>query len=278
MQWGIQCTDLPDTHTLKLLEAAKERGLPTFGIGVTPFEHKLLGIEEIDPSMPCMFYGSTQLMDELKNHPEFSPAMFYNPDWYNPFLLWPIREHLLNALLDLMLVSQLREEWVKQPTFIKSVLPKRVTGMVLEPEKDDWDTWLIEHAHLEGKERLAISPVQIIDREWRFFILGGEVITGSMYRRDGYKTIFEAVSKEAWDAAVYFAHLGPSKNIVMDIALLRDGSYKIIEFNSVNSSGFYNCDVGKIVDRIEKMYAPNESKQKERDSTASKSIETSNAV
>jgi ATP-grasp domain, R2K clade family 3 len=38
----------------------------------------------------------------------------------------------------------------------------------------------------------------------------------------------------------------PLDCIVMDLALLTTGEVKVIEFNAINSSGFYACDVKKI--------------------------------
>jgi len=258
MQWCIQCTELPDTHTLKLLEAAKARNLPTFGIGIIPFSHELTGLEEIDASKPCMFYGSIQLLQKIqKDYPQYYPAMYFQEELYDPLQLrlWQYSNKMLNRFIDILLVSDLRKNWIKQPMFVKSRKPKLVTGMVLEPEKDDWDTWVIEHAHLDGDAVLAVSPIQKIDKEWRFFVIDGEVVTGSLYRRDGYRCIYEPISQEVWDEAIVLAKELPSKNIVMDVARTCEGEYKIIEFNSINSSGFYNCDIGKIVDKIEKMHA-----------------------
>ena len=44
----------------------------------------------------------------------------------------------------------------------------------------------------------------------------------------------------------------PSRGFVIDIAEAAEGP-KIIEINNLNSSGFYCCDVSKIVQTIEQM-------------------------
>jgi len=60
------------------------------------------------------------------------------------------------------------------------------------------------------------------------------------------------IESKTWDAARKFAEGWlPSQNIVMDIAELRTGEFKIIEFNSLNSSGFYCAEIDKIVVALE---------------------------
>jgi len=44
----------------------------------------------------------------------------------------------------------------------------------------------------------------------------------------------------------------PAEAFVIDIAKTYDG-LKVIEINNFNSSGFYSCDVYKIVDSIERL-------------------------
>jgi len=45
----------------------------------------------------------------------------------------------------------------------------------------------------------------------------------------------------------------PDRGFVIDIARLSNDELKIVELNNLNSSGFYSCDVMKIVAAIESM-------------------------
>jgi hypothetical protein len=255
MQWLIQCTGLPDTHTLKLLEEVKKRDLPCVGIGNIPFTETLTGFETADPSLPSFFYGSTKLIEIVSSWKDYRPGTFYKKDWYDP-RLWR-RSDLLNLDQQEILVKDLREYWVKEPMFIKSVEPKLLTGMVIEPVKEDKDNWTIEQSELDGDVLLIMSPAQNIETECRFFVVDGKIVTGSTYRWLGARTIRRPI-----DAGLLgFAHKAiegwmPSPTIVIDICRLKNGKYKVIEFNSVNSSGFYNCDVGAFVDAIEAKFGP----------------------
>ena len=83
-------------------------------------------------------------------------------------------------------------------------------------------------------------------------MIDGEVVTGSTYRKDGYRSVFHPVSSVAFDYARFAVkEWMPNPTIVIDIARTREGEYKVIEFNCINSSGVYNSDVGKLVDALE---------------------------
>lgn len=252
MQWLIQCTDLPDTQSLSLLNAVKARSLPYFGIGVIPFEHTITGLETANPKEKSMFYGSCQLIEWVSKWDTFRPGTFYNTSWFDPREWVGRRSDLLNEEMEEIRVCDLRSNWVREPMFIKSVESKVLTGMVIEPEKEDRDNWLIEQSELDGDQHLVMSPAKNIETECRFFVINGEIVSGSTYRWLGARTIRRPVDGLMFTASQKAINEWiPSKNIVIDICRLKNGEHKVIEFNSINSSGFYNCDVGKIVDAIE---------------------------
>jgi len=252
MQWLIQCTDLPDTHTLRLLEEVKKRNLPFVGIGVRHFTHEIIDLEKADPELPTMFYGSTQLVQMISEWTTFRPGAFYKKEWFDPREWKGKRNDLLNEEQQEITVAQLRRDWVKKPMFIKSVEPKWLTGMVIEPVKEDQDCWLIEQSELDGDALLVISPALNIETECRFFVVDGQIVTGSTYRWLGCRYLKRPIDQEMLDSAAQMVkEWMPSPNIVIDICRLKNGDYKVIEFNSLNSSGFYNCDVGAVVDALE---------------------------
>jgi ATP-grasp domain-containing protein len=252
MQWLIQCTDLPDTHTGKLLEEVKKRNLPFVGIGVRPFTHDIIDLEKSDPKAPSMFYGSTQLIQMISSWQDFRPGAYYQKEWFDPREWIKKRSDMLNQEIQEITVKELRSNWVDEPMFIKSVEPKWLTGMVIEPIKEDHDNWMIEQSELDGDAILVMSYAQNIELECRFFVVDGKVITGSTYRWLGARTIRRPVD----DTMHRFAQevikgWMPNPNIVIDLCQLRNGEQKIVELNSLNSSGFYSANVGAIVDAIE---------------------------
>jgi hypothetical protein len=255
MQWLIQNTGISpmfvDEQAAKVLYAVKERNLPWAAIGVIPFTHEITGLDEADPCAPTMLYCSTELASLAASWDTFRPGVYHREEWFNPTNWRGKRSDILNDNLREITVRELRDRWVDEPTFVKSVRVKKLTGMVIEPVKQDKDYWIIEHSDLDGNEILVAGPAIRLEREWRFFAVNGDVVTGSTYRKDGYRSIFHPVSAAAWDhARDAVKEWMPNPTIVIDIARTDKGEYKVIEFNCVNSSGVYNSDAGKLVDAL----------------------------
>ncbi len=101
-------------------------------------------------------------------------------------------------------------------------------------------------AQLKPDTEVVLSEPQNIDAEYRWFVVGGKVVSGSTYRHSGmlYK---ERVTdpKMIAEAQTFADGWLPHENCVMDLALV-DGKVKVIEFNCLNGSGFYDNDVDAI--------------------------------
>ena len=260
MQWLVQNSGLTldalDRNTAPLVEAIQKRGMPLFAVGVSPFTGQVTNLEEIDLSVPTMFYGSNRLVELAPALA--SPGAFFKKKWFDPG--YPVGKNpfILNIEQTRTTAGQLRRTWIKEPIFIKSADPKVLTGMVIEP--DERDQWTIEYGHLDGNEVLMTSRAQKIDQEWRFFIVNNKVVAGSQYRLDGILRIREPIPQHVWDCARAYAECWkPCSTIVMDMCRIGEETNEslfILEFNCINSSGFYNCDVGAIVDALEELLVP----------------------
>jgi len=185
----------------------------------------------------------------------YKPGAFYDKDWFDPRLWQGKRSDLLNEEAKEITVAELRCQWVDEPMWIKSVKEKEVTGMVIEPVKEDKDTWLIEHSELDGNDILIIAPALNIETECRFFVIQGEVVAGSTYRWLGCRTIRRPIDQGMWDyVRQAVKEWMPNDTIVIDTCQLKNGNYNVVEFNCINASGFYNSDVGAIVDELENIW------------------------
>lgn len=271
MVWYIEDSNMPfelvESNGLQLLNTLKQMGIPCQCIGFIP--DRLLAsigfvgdrlLEELDvmgadPDMPSMFYGSCGLAAKVATWEKFRPGVFWQEDWFDARCWRGKRPDLLNEEFAMTTVADVRQCWVSEPTFIKSTKVKGLTGQVIEPDEEDRARWIDENVDLPDDMELIATSCVTIDREWRFFLVGGEVITGSTYRKDGYRCINHPVSAEAWEAATRAAKEWlPSPNIVMDMARTRSGEYKVVEFNSLNSSGFYKADIAKVVTAVENVF------------------------
>lgn len=96
---------------------------------------------------------------------------------------------------------------------------------------------------------LMVSPLKDIDSEYRFFIIGGEIVAYSGYVNSNGDVDW---GTPAGDDVVEYARIILSRysipnNTVMDIAKMRDNSFKVIEFNEIIASGIYESDIKAII-------------------------------
>jgi len=129
---------------------------------------------------------------------------------------------------------------------------KQFAGQVIDAgECADWleDAMLCDTSgsyKLDTQTKVVIAWPKKIQAEWRWFVVGGSVIDGSMYRAHGqlikkHETDIETIIEAQLLAEKWL----PDPCCVMDLALVNN-EIKVIEFNCINSSGFYNHNVRDI--------------------------------
>jgi ATP-grasp domain, R2K clade family 2 len=111
---------------------------------------------------------------------------------------------------------------------------------------------------LQPEDPLLISEVVHFEREYRFFVAGGAVRTGSIYWLGDHvpqvEVGYEGEGDMFWDGARAFAqsvcaaHGWLPASSVLDIGLLASGAWAVIEFNPVWASGVYGCSPLTVLD------------------------------
>jgi len=195
-------------------------------------------------------YGSTTLMkiawDAGWLHVFSNPENF-NVDAYN-------KNHpsMLNSNAVTMTLSAAKElshrnsQWFIRPIDDN----KGFAGEVFTSEQlVEWVTALesLEDCAITPNTLVSVNFPKAIAMEWRYFIVNGVIVSGSIYRRHGESYLEDEtdykVLKEAQELADKWL---PHPCCVMDVALCDTTPY-VIEFNSLNASGFYKHDVPAIV-------------------------------
>jgi ATP-grasp domain, R2K clade family 3 len=260
MQWLVEQMGIarmpgaPDDNDDKIMRVLRETSRPFYEIKQVPFTEELIIDHRVDITKPTLIYGSTQIIEKVFRRTGHKIETFFNCSWWDPFEWKCRRSDMLNQDPWITTVAYLRDNWVTEPTFVKSMKVKALTGMVIYPDKHDRDCWLIEHSELDGDDALVMASPVNIENEWRFFIIDGQIITGSMYRMDGHRRINPPISLETRQAVdEMIKGWMPNKNIVMDVAKLRTGEYKVIEFNGLAASGFYSSNVLDIIEAMEQV-------------------------
>jgi hypothetical protein len=251
---AIQTTGLSftfDRSIAPLIAALEAQSVPWRSIGFLPSTQELTGMDDLTTEDSVFFYGSTRLI-EIAWERGWRTLVFYDPAWFDPQSWIGKRDDFLNGSHQVITLDQLRRDWVTEPTFLKSVELKVLTGQVIR--ESDQEDWIAGRHNLKGETLVILSPFREIEKEWRFFVVDGLVVAGSLYRSNGRLSIDEPISEETWAKAHALAcEWTPAKTVVMDVALLRTGEYKVVEFNCLNSSGAYNANMNNLVSILKKI-------------------------
>lgn len=109
---------------------------------------------------------------------------------------------------------------------------------------------------LTGATEVLVAEPMEIWTETRLFVVGDQIVTGSVYKRGTQVIYDDYLDSDVVDfAAACIGHWQPSDAFVLDIATTPQGC-KIVELNCINAAGFYACDVQKIVAAIESLPTP----------------------
>lgn len=239
MHWVLQEGVLKKPNLRALVEALERAMLPYSVVGVPRGELRL--VPEVDPAGPVMVSGAVS-MARIAERRGWRPGSFLNDNF--DFIRWKqaLGDELLNSEAEVTTMGDLS---LDTETFVRPLADtKEFDGRVFSPQS--FEGWRADNGSLLGLYVLA-APTQQIYREYRLFMIEDQVITGSQYMQAGRPYVSSDVDTEALAYAKGVASLWrPAEAFVIDVALTPVG-YRVIEFNNINSSGFYNSDVNRYV-------------------------------
>ena len=215
---------------------------PTDYVTVIPFSDEL----SVSPDQDYIPYGSTSLTVNGKKKYNWS-GVHFSYDTFNYSAALHNRDDMLNE--NVMPIEDAIEYLSKkEKDEIVFVRPsddlKQFTGMTIDAgEAHLWFKDMLEcqtsgSYKLDTGTMVVVSSPKKIDAEVRCFIVGGKVVSSSLYRefdnlvrRRYYEDCFQSFA-DKWL---------PDACCVMDLAFI-DNEWKVVEFNCINSSGMYDCD------------------------------------
>lgn len=103
--------------------------------------------------------------------------------------------------------------------------------------------------------RLFVGLVDQPEYEYRLFVVSGKVVTASKYRVDGFVYPTNGCPNDVKEfAEKFYTRQRLPSACVIDIGTRSiDNKIGVIEVNSINNSGFYDCDLRKLVDSLDEM-------------------------
>lgn len=266
MHWIIQNNLHKEAGHELLVNSIKKRKIPYDIVDVIPFEHKLK--QDINPTNPCIAIGSWTLGTIAKNK-GWNPGVYINENFTYEIYIKHWGNKMLNydGIVTTFGEPKFPSEFIKEKTDKIFVRPcddgKVFSGQINTFEQlIQWKTKvkqmmqkfeLGKNEGIQPDKKILIAPVKEIFNEYRFFIVDGKVITGSAYKCGEVVKSSLCIDKNPTEFAQKMTDIWqPDKAFVMDICSTIEG-YKIIEINSLNSSGFYLCDMDKVVEALEEM-------------------------
>lgn len=249
--WVVQ-SNLPNSDTRRLLRRACDSvGLPLHAVSVSPRQPRLPADL---PSAPLVVHGATTLVTLAAADDRFRHGVFYNPDAFcHAAYQREFGTAYVNHAAQLVDWDQAIETLCTRPNqFVKPPDDlKAFSGFVAtKPELQN----LLSRLSTRPKvlpEQIMLGPRYEVDAEWRLFVVGREIVSGSMYRPSADPSVpanllaFANRAIQAWQPAPVF---------VLDVGRVHS-KWQIIECNCFNWSRFYNSDVARIVSAVSEYQA-----------------------
>jgi len=114
----------------------------------------------------------------------------------------------------------------------------------------------IPRGSLRHDTQLMFTEPVRIQKEWRLWVVRGEIVTHSLYKEGARVVYRHEIDDDALEFAngLVRANPGYSPAYVIDICRTDDG-LKMLETNCINAAGFYEADLLRLASEIDK-FAP----------------------
>ena len=256
INWILQ-RNLTKPDILKKIQDALSEEDETFEtIEVIPFSNQLPPPKNTNSFN--IIYGSTTFMINAFNDANYQQGVFYHPDKFqmsNYVRHWGT--HILNHDGKLITLGKLHEvesdldkKWFIRPNHDGKEFSGRVNTF---EELVNWSKKIIDlHLpDLNETTEIWIAEPQLIEKEWRIFIVDDNIISSSRYMLHGELNESDSdIPNEMIDYVekrIKEYHL--DEVYVMDIAEVNQ-QFKIIECNCFNGTGFYKHNIEKVIQAV----------------------------
>jgi hypothetical protein len=252
MHWILQENLINPETRAQVEQLLRERDVPYTLARLVPIGDTLEHDIDVPPG-PLFAYGSTGL-GVVAREKGWSPGYFdANLDYQ--LMVERYGEHCVNARAVFAPLGELSVPW--DQFFVRPILDnKSFPGSIMT--REEFETFRAgvarvadaEYTTLHLCDIVAAAPLSALLYEYRFFIIGGKVITGSLYKVRDRAFSSPQVPPEVYAFAQAMAdEWSPNAAFALDVAHTV-GGLKVLELNSANSAGFYACDIGAIIDAV----------------------------
>ncbi len=260
MRWIVQTNLGSDEYHQELKRVCDKLGHEFVPIKAVPFSDEL---PDVSNDKPAIFYGATNLVTQVSRSNRWSPGVFFDEE-KSCFTAWRKNlpyEYLLNYIsyvLPIRNIPSFKEyKDLDRDIFVRPNKDlKEFSGEVM-PLKDlvKWARTIMEGKTLISPDsEVVLGSAYNIQTEWRLFVSKKKVIAASQYKDKGKLNQKEGAPKKVIDLAEKIANIWtPHNSTVMDLCSCGDEIF-LLEFNCMNSSGFYHCNIEDIVRILSEEY------------------------
>jgi len=277
IKWLVQKEGFSMANREDTVEVLERFGFPHDSFGVQASSGKVLNLENIltDPEERFVVRGGTRLYSLLKATGEISDlgerispgqarfgaqylrqlrqGIFYDEQKFDQAYYAGLDLPLLNGDATMYPVAANLTRTFDRDKFIKPSKDEKAFDAGILTAGETIEAFISRQPKARGwlDETAVVAPCKTITAEYRFFVVKGDVVTGSLYRFAGMANFSANIPGEILSAARTFARLyQPHEVFTMDLAETSDG-IRIIEYNCWNASRLYAADAAGIFHAVQ---------------------------
>lgn len=256
MYWIIEENTFDEPFYERLIPFLKRMDIPFEINEYIPFRGGL--VREPKPTQRLVnVIGSYGMTDYILSDYDFVPGVFTNSNY--DYRVWSEKwgDRCLNRPGT---VSKFGEVAKREGDFF--IRPcadsKSFTGTVKNWEEFlEWQDAVINKGRTytdHGYDTpVVVTEAKNIKEEYRFIVVDGRVVTGSLYKSGPTGLHKECTDPGLYEEAQSIVDIWtPSRAFALDLCI-HDGKVWVLEMGNVNAAALYDCDVQKFVLAIEEM-------------------------
>lgn len=254
---AIQDVLVPHREVVRDLEACSRADIKPITFGLIPFSDEITG--DFDRTVPAIPFGSTKLIKLwMQGKTPKGWCVFYNEENFDQRYWAPLIGDLaLNPYFEMARLGNVKEHTWPTAMFVKPTNDlKAFAGMVVEVGESIAERLaaLTTDINLTDEQSIIVTPAVEIECEFRCFMQGPYLIEASRYKT-GTRATHVVVTEDECEGLKTFttrlaARFMPAKFYVVDVALMPNGSMRVVEYNCVNCSGRYEIDRAALFKRM----------------------------
>lgn len=262
IKFAIQDSNVKDEHVDKLIDACIDLRFSYECFGRVPFTDTLTGDIVNDTDNIIIPFGEVKLIEMYnRNKLPDNWKIFYNSTAFRHDTMVQesilLKKLLLNGDAALEKFPECRNDTYWIDKFIKPVNDlKLFNGQILPAHtslEDLLNRQTVDSSIFDKSENIIIADNKDIIDEFRVFVVNGKVITKSLYKHGnrlvgGFSYKFSKLENFLINFLSLFYQ--PAKAYCVDICTTKGRfgrNWHILEYNALQCSGFYNCDVQAIL-------------------------------